>query len=228
MSISNYLANLVELKNQLVANLKSMGVTADESEKLNTLVPKVLECKTEQNVEWVDNPSGTLDIYDMVKKIVIPQGITVISDMAFENNKNLTEVIIPNSVTSIGSAAFRYCTSLESITLSDSMTKIESDTFNGCTALKNITLPNNITSLVTSTYSYGCFYNCTSLESITIGNKITSIGKTTFYGCNNLAHIYYTGTEEQWDAITKATGWNTNMGSNVTGGTTIHYNYVPE
>ena len=62
MSISNYLANLVELKNQLVANLKSMGVTADESEKLNTLVPKVLECKTVQNniygVSW-DGSSST-------------------------------------------------------------------------------------------------------------------------------------------------------------------------
>ena len=50
MAIADYLRKLVELKNQLVANLKSMGVTADESEKLNTLVPKVLECKTEQSI----------------------------------------------------------------------------------------------------------------------------------------------------------------------------------
>ena len=62
MSISNYLAKLVELKNQLVANLKSMGVAADESEKLNTLVPKVLECGTKQNVEFVEDLSDTFTL----------------------------------------------------------------------------------------------------------------------------------------------------------------------
>lgn len=43
MAISDYLNKLVELKNSLVANLNTMGVSASESEKLNTLVPKVLE-----------------------------------------------------------------------------------------------------------------------------------------------------------------------------------------
>ena len=38
--------------------------------------------------------------------------------------------------------------------------------------------------------------------------------------------IYYAGTEEQWEAITKGTNWNQNMGSSVSGGTVIHYNYI--
>lgn len=43
MAISDYLNKLVELKNSLVANLNTMGVETSESEKMNTLVPKVLE-----------------------------------------------------------------------------------------------------------------------------------------------------------------------------------------
>ena len=42
--------------------------------------------------------------------------------------------------------------------------------------------------------------------------------------CYNIFGFYYKGTEEQWNAITKGSSWNANMGSNVTGGTVIHYN----
>lgn len=60
MAIADYLRKLVELKNQLVANLNSMGVTADESEKLNTLVPKVLEIET--GVDTTDATATAADI----------------------------------------------------------------------------------------------------------------------------------------------------------------------
>ena len=157
MAIADYLRKLVELKNQLVANLKSMGVTADESEKLNTLVPKVLECKTEQNVEFVE---GT--------------------DFAGNNNTSglllaISKVNIPDSVTSIGDEAFE---------------------------------------------------NCSGLSSVTIGNGVTSIGDMAFAFCTSLAHIYYKGTEEQWNAITKDMNWNHSMGTDVSGGTVITYNYT--
>jgi len=43
MSIANYLAELDAQRDQLARNLVTMGVQASESEKLNTLVPKVLQ-----------------------------------------------------------------------------------------------------------------------------------------------------------------------------------------
>ena len=159
MAIADYLRKLVELKNQLVTNLNSMGVAADESEKLNTLVPKVLQCETEQNVEFVE---GT--------------------DFKGTSNKAgfllaMSKINIPNGTTTIGDYAFYYVTHPTSITIPDS---------------------------------------------------VTSIGSYAFGNCSSLADIYYTGTETQWNNITKSTGWNYNMGSNVSGGTVIHYNYVPE
>ena len=43
MSIGNYLTALDEQRDQLARNLVTMGVQASETEKLNTLVPKVLQ-----------------------------------------------------------------------------------------------------------------------------------------------------------------------------------------
>ena len=43
MSIANYLTALDEQRDQLARNLTAMGVSASESEKLNTLVAKVLQ-----------------------------------------------------------------------------------------------------------------------------------------------------------------------------------------
>ena len=114
--------------------------------------------------------------------------------------KNVKKVTIPNNVTSIGYGAFSGCSSLTSITIPDSVTSI-----GRC-----------------------AFYDCSNLASIIIPDSVKYIYQAACYNCTSLAHIYYKGTKEQWNAITKGTNWNLEMGSNVTGGTTIHYNYVPE
>ena len=191
MAIADLLAKLVELKSQLVTNLNSMGVTANESEKLNTLVPKVLKCKTD--VIWSQDTVST-----EVTSVNIPNGVTLIEPSAFDGCTNLSSITIPNSVTSIGSDAFMACKSLTSITIPDSVTSI----------------------------SDGAFYDCSSLSSVTIGNGVMSIGDLAFAFCTSLAHIYYKGTKEQWNAITKGMNWNDSMGTDVSGGTVITYNYT--
>lgn len=48
MSIANYLTALDAQRDQLARNLVTMGVQASESEKLNTLVPKVLQIPSDR------------------------------------------------------------------------------------------------------------------------------------------------------------------------------------
>lgn len=157
-----------------------------------------------QNVEFVDGTkfigmsSTKPGLLTAVSKIIIPYGTTMIGTRAFSECNNLESITIPDGVTSIGNFAFSDCTSLASITIPDSMTSIGSS----------------------------AFLRCSSLASITIPDSVTSIGKEALADCIRLAHIYYTGTQEQWNAITKGTTWNYNMGSNVTGGTKIHYNCI--
>ena len=113
-------------------------------------------------------------------------------------SRDFAQVNIPNGVTSIGNGAFSEFSSLDRITIPDSVTSIGN----------------------------GAFFDCLYLTRITIPSSVTSIGNSAFFGCSSLENIYYKGTEEQWNAITKDDSWNTDMGSNVEGGTVITYNYT--
>ena len=46
---------------------------------------------------------------DLITTVVVADGVTAISDNAFEECSNLTTVIIPASVTKIGEKAFNNC-----------------------------------------------------------------------------------------------------------------------
>lgn len=157
-----------------------------------------------------------------VTHVDIASTMTEIGEYCFgSSNENvyLKEVNINKSIKSIGNYAFHFCSSLTSINIPDSVTSIGQYAFENCTSLTGITIPDGVTSL-----AYNVFRQCTSLKSITLPNSVTSISEYALESCRNLANLYYKGTEEQWNAITKGTGWNGNMGADVTGGTVIHYN----
>lgn len=63
-------------------------------------------------------------------------------------------------------------------------------------SLTSVTIPNSVTNI--GEYAFGA---CTSLTSIIIPDKVSSIGYSAFWSCSSLAHIYYTGTAEEWSAI---------------------------
>ena len=119
-----------------------------------------------------------------IKKVVIEDGVTSISNYAFPECTSLTSITIPDSVTSIGSKAFWNCTSLTSITIPDSVTSIGSSTFELCTSLTSITIPNSV-----KVIGDDAFCNCRSLTSITIPNKVTSISDNAFVGCRSLTSV---------------------------------------
>lgn len=132
--------------------------------------------------------------------------------------RSISKINIPYGTTSIGNYAF-YGVAAPCITIPDSVTSIGNNAFSNCSSLVSVTIPNGVTSI--GTYA---FRNCSSLVSIIIPTSVTSIGSSAFQYCTRLKDIYYTGTKEQWNAITKGSDWNYNMGSDVTGGTVIHYN----
>ncbi len=133
---------------------------------------------------------------ELVKDIVIPDGVTSIGDQAFDSCSGLTSITIPDSVTSIGDRAFASCTSLTSITIPDSVTSIGDVAFASCSGLTSITIPDSVTSIGDRAFAY-----CTSLTSITIPDSVTNIGSYAFIDCQNLKYVFYSGDQEDWLTI---------------------------
>ena len=116
--------------------------------------------------------------------LVIPDGVTSISNYAFSGCSSLTSITIPESVTSIGSSAFSKCTGLTSINIPESVTSIGFGAFSSCKGLTSINIPESVTSIGGSAFSV-----CSSLTSITIPESVTSIGDYAFLGCSSLTSI---------------------------------------
>jgi len=153
-----------------------------------------------------------------ITNLVIPDGVTEISDYAFANYELLESVTMQNGVIEIGTAAFLNSASLVRVTIPNSVTRIGEAAFDGCDMLANVEIPNNVTVIDKS-----AFNGCGALVSITIPSSVAYIGDYAFSYCDSLKSIKYEGTVEQWNAITKAPYWNLWAGLY-----TITYNYTEE
>lgn len=144
-------------------------------------------------------------------KIVIKNGITSISDIAFYNFHHVTEIVWPTDgkLKTIGNSAFYCCCDLKSLVLPKGVTSIGNFAFENCEQLSKISFPGtlktigmcafavdyggdmkytslSIPSSVTSIGSYA-FFNNDNLKSVTGGSGLVTIGSYAFYSCAKLA-----------------------------------------
>lgn len=80
-----------------------------------------------------------------LKKIKLPEGLTVLKTKAFENCFSLEEIEFPKSLNEIESECFVNCTNLKEIYLLNTQIKfIKRYTFSRCINLRKITLPKTL------------------------------------------------------------------------------------
>ena len=75
---------------------------------------------------------------ERVENLVIPDGVTSISDYAFYGCTGLTSVTFPDGLNIIPESAFSNCSNLKAIIIPTSMEYIRKDAFSGCDNIKYI------------------------------------------------------------------------------------------
>ncbi len=133
---------------------------------------------------------------ESLTSVTIGNSVTSIEDYAFFGCDSLTSIDIPDNVTTIGFGAFYECERLANVTIGNNVTSIEDYAFYGCDSLTSVDMPNSVT-----TIGEWAFCGCESLTSVIIPDSLTSIGEWAFYRCYELTNVYYSGSEEKWDAI---------------------------
>lgn len=138
-----------------------------------------------------------------LKKIVIKDGVTNVSNYALFFLPAATQITLPESVTSIGRYGIALCSKLTgmsipkgvteigdfglagdgltAITLPDGLQTLGRGAFDACASLSGMTLPAAITAVPDK-----CFNDCTKLLTVDYKGEVTAIGERAFEGCKSL------------------------------------------
>lgn len=108
---------------------------------------------------WTDWNLPWKYCYDMIRRVVVEEGVTYLGVESLSKLRNATALSLPDSLTSIGQDAFCSFAGTE-IVVPDKVTSIGDFAFNGCENLKTITLPAGLQSIGF------CFIECDTLETI--------------------------------------------------------------
>ena len=146
---------------------------------------------------------GSFKLEGELKKVVIKDGVTNVSDYALFFLPAATQVTLPESVTRIGRYGIAMCSKLTgmsipkgvteigdfglagdgltAVTLPDGLQSLGRGAFDTCTSLTNTTLPAAITAVPGK-----CFADCTKLLTADYKGEVTTIGEHAFEGCKSL------------------------------------------
>ena len=173
-----------------------------------------------------------------LESIVIPKSVKHIGENAFDKCHDLSSIYFTGSEEEWRSidawdaklpvnANFYFdhkpLTASEAGTLGLLYTQIDS---NRCSVSEyvgtdaDVIIPPSHHGKTVTSIGISAFYKCLQLKTIVIPNSVTSISTLAFKNCYSLTDIYYTGTEQEWNAVNKTL-------ADIPSTVTIHYNYVP-
>ncbi|MBR0081259.1 MAG: leucine-rich repeat protein [Clostridia bacterium] len=144
---------------------------------------------TGEMTDYTENAAPWSGWATLIKRIVLPDGMTYIGSYAFYGCSNVDEVTIPDAVEAIGSYAFSGCTDLKTVSFGQGLMQIGPYAFSGCTRLTAVNLPEACFFLWN-----GAFAGCTQLANVTLGYYTAAIMDDAFSGCKSLWQIEYHGT----------------------------------
>ncbi len=147
-----------------------------------------------------------------ITSLTLGKGVETIGQSAFKNCTGLQNVDIPDSVKSIGSDAFSNNQEISSLSLGKGVETIGQSAFSSCYGITSLTIPKSVTEV-----NAKAFFLCRNLSKVFIHAENAEVDATAFNSCRALADIYYSGTEEEWNA----SNWKAAAPARAT----VHFNY---
>lgn len=77
---------------------------------------------------------------DLKGEYIVPDGVTIIDEAAFQRCEELTSVVFPEGLITVDNSAFMFCKNLKSVKFPKSLKYLECGAFIMCPALKSVTL----------------------------------------------------------------------------------------
>lgn len=124
------------------------------------------------------------NIKNSVKKVLLPDTITVIDKSAFWGFSGLQEIKLPKNLKTICSYAFAYTENLEYINIPNTVTRINTGAFSE-SGLVEI----DLSELKLKEFGKEVFSDCRRLQSVKMPNSIKTLGDSTFSGCKKLTSV---------------------------------------
>ena len=146
---------------------------------------------------------GNFKLEGELKKVVIKDGVTNVSNYALFFLPAAEQITLPESVTSINRYGIALCSKLKgislpkavtgigdfglagnnftSISLPDGLQTLGRGAFDACSSLSGVSLPAAITAVPGK-----CFADCTKLLTVDYKGEVTAIGERAFEGCKSL------------------------------------------
>lgn len=130
-----------------------------------------------------------------VFNLVIPEGVTLIDNNAFQsafNESTSATISLPTTLKTIGGAAFSSISSVSEIIIPEGVETLGESAFSSMKGLKRITIPSTVTTIGSNAFKF-----CTSVENIEYNAVNASLGNTIF------GDVATTGTKVGEDATDK-------------------------
>ena len=131
---------------------------------------------------------GNFKLEGELKKVVIKDGVTNVSNYALFFLPAATQITLPDSVTRIGRYGIAMCSKLTGMSIPKGVTEIGDFGLAGG-GLTAVTLPDGLQSL-----GRGAFDTCASLTNTTLPAAITAVPGKCFADCTKLLNVKYAGT----------------------------------
>lgn len=148
--------------------------------------------------DYKDNRTGLVNTpwgkyKNRIYEIEVKNGVTEISNYAFDGHMNVKSIKMADSIKKIGYSAFYACKGLKAIQLSKNISCIDEYTFCHCESLEKITIPRNVKYILNAAFS-----GCINLEKISLPENLEFIGTAVFSSCFKLHKLVFTSSLKKW------------------------------